>query len=187
MLDSLFRRRKKKPPASSSVGDSIKDARVGDVFTVTGFTLDYEDSYFIIEKMNRYESFSGVSYELLAADGEKKLWVHWSDEAGLFVTAMAEGRPIGLTKLGLTEQELVRTDEQHSIDNYIDYDGVRFHYANSGEAFCFEDNVGDGAGFYLWEFAGEHKALSIDKWEGSPFQAYVSDVLSPDSFTVYKR
>ena len=45
----------------------------------------------------------------------------------------------------------------------------------------------DGAGFYLWEFAGEDKALSIDKWEGAPFQAYMSEVLSPDSFTVYKR
>ena len=187
MLDSLFGRRKKKPPASSSLGETIKDAGVGDVFTVTGLSLDYEESYFIVEKKNRYESFSGRSYELLGVDGDHRLWVHWSDEGGLFVSAMAERKPTGLEGLGLTEDDLVRMDDQHSIDNSVTHEGVQFHYRNSGEAFFYQDNGADGAGFYLWEFAGEDKMLSIDKSEGMPYQGYVSDVLSPDSITVYKR
>ena len=187
MLGSLFGRRKKKPPVSSSLGDTVRDAGVGDVFTVTGLSPEYEESYFIVEKKNRYESFSGTSYELLGVEGDHRLWVHWSDEGGLFVAAMAEGKPSGLTGLGLTEGELDRMDKQHSIDNSVTYEGVQFHYQNSGEAFFYQDNGADGAGFYLWEFAGEDKMLSIDKSEGMPYQGYVSDVLSPDSITVYKR
>ena len=187
MLGSLFRGRKGKKSGSDSLVDSIQDARVGDVFTVTGFRLEYEDGYFIIEKMNRYQGFSGVSYELLGVDGDNRLWVHWADESGPFVTLMEESRPMGLTGLGVTEQELIKMDEEHSIDNYIDYDGIRFHYTNSGEAFYFEDNSGEGDGFYLWEFADKYRVLSVDKWEGLPFQVYISDVVSPDGFAVYKR
>ena len=187
MLDSLFGRRKKKPPASSSLGETIKDAGVGDVFTVTGLSLDYEESYFIVAKKNRYESFSGRSYELLGVDGDHRLWVHWSDEGGLFVSAMAERKPTGLEGVGLTEDDLVRMDDQHSIDNSVTHEGVQFHYKNSGEAFLYQDNGPDGEGFYLWEFAGDDKMLSIDKYEGMPFQGFVSDVVPPDSVTVYKR
>ena len=50
---------------SSSVSDSIGDGQLGDVFTVTGLSVEYEDSYFIIEKLNRYEGYSGTYSEFL--------------------------------------------------------------------------------------------------------------------------
>ena len=50
-----------------------------------------------------------------------------------------------------------------------------------------ELNRGEGEGYYLWEFTGDEKVLSIDKWEAMPFQAFVSDVVPPESITVYKR
>ena len=48
MFGSLFRKRKKRPSAPESVGDSIREARNGDVFTITGLSMEYEDSYFIV-------------------------------------------------------------------------------------------------------------------------------------------
>ena len=188
MFGSLFRKRKKTGPASGSLSDSIKDGRVGDVFTVTGLSLEYEDSYFIIEKMNRYEGYSGESYELLGVDGDKRLWVQWSDAGGLFVAVTVDDRPMGLKQLSLTEENLVSMDEEHSVDNYVTYEGTRHYYRNSGEAVYYEDNLGAGVGFYLWEFTSEDGKLpSVTKWEGQPFQAYVSEVVSPDSVTLYKR
>ena len=191
MVGSLFRGRKKKPSglAASSPIDSIKEAGVGDVFTITGLSIEYEDSYLIIEKMNRYASSSGEWHELLGVDGEKRLWVQWSDGGGLFVTATGDNRPVGLKQLGITRDKLIRMDEEHSLDNFLTYDGTRYNYRNSGEAFYFQDNLGEGEGYYLWEFEGEDgsKMLTVDKWEGTPFQVYVSDVVSPDNITVYKR
>ena len=189
MVGRLFGRRKKRPSGSAtdSLGDTVREARAGDVFTITGLSPEYEDSYLIVEKMNRYESYAGESYELLGVEGDKRLWVQWSDEGGLFVTAMADDEPRGLKQLGVTEDQLARMDDEQSIDNYVTHDGAQYFYKNSGEAGYFQDNTGDGEGFYLWEFAGEDKVLSVVKWEGMPFRVYVSDVVSPDSISVYKR
>ena len=190
MLDSVFRRRKKRAkPESSSLGDSIAGAALGDVFTITGLSIEYDDSYFIIERLSRYESPSGKSFEALGADGDKKLWVQWSDDGGLNITVMTDDRPTGLTALGVAEADLIRMDEEHSIDNYITYEGTRLQYRNSSEAAYFEDNKGDGEGFYLWEFAGadDGKVVAVAKYEEMPFQVYVSEVVPADSITLYKR
>ena len=190
MLGSLFGKRKKKLPTdSSSLGDSIADAGAGDVFTITDYLLELEDSYFIIEKKNRYASTVSEWYELEASDGENRIWVYWSKEGGLSVSVTLENKPIGLSRLGITREDLSRIDAEHSIDNYFTYDGLDYYYQNSREAFYYVDDTGNGEGFYVWDFIGDDgsKALSIDKWEGLPFQGYLNDIVSPDSIAVYKR
>ena len=89
----------------------------------------------------------------------------------------------------ITEEDLVRMDEQHSLDNSIEYEGTRYHYSNSGESFFFEGGSTEGQGFYLWELANEdnERFASIVKWEGMPFEAYLSESVSPDSITVYRQ
>ena len=189
MFKSLFGGRKKRPPESSTLVDSIKDARGGDVFTVSGLSIEYEESYFIIEKLNRYESSVGQWHEALGADGENKLWLQWSDHGGLHMSVMPDGRPMGLSRLGLDEEQLHRMDEEESIDNSFTYEGTRYYYQFSGEAQYYQDDRGPGEGFYLWEFAGEddRQLISVNKWEGVPIQGYLSEVVSPGSVTVYKR
>ena len=51
------------------------------------------------------------------------------------------------------------------------------------------DGSEDGEGFYLWEFADDdnEKFISIAKWEGVPFQAYLSEAVSQDSVVVYRQ
>lgn len=188
MVGKLFRR-KKRPSAVPDSGETIDDARPGDVFTISGLSLDLDDSYFIIEKLNRYESAFGSWKEVLGVDGENRVWVQWSSAGGLYVTAAPERRPVGLAQLGVTEAELIRLDEEESIDNHITYDGTRYFYRNSGEALLFEDDGQQGEGFYVWDFSAEDDSgvLSVIKWEGRPFEADVSDVMTPDSITMYKR
>ena len=57
------------------------------------------------------------------------------------------------------------------------------------QASYFEDDMGEGAGFYLWEFASDDGAriLSVVKWDDMPFQIYISEVVSADRLSVYKR
>ncbi len=190
LLDSLFGRKKKKPVQDpDSLGDSIADAGVGDVLTISDYLVDYEDSYFIVDKKHRYTSGQSEWFELEAGDGEKKLWVFWSQFGGLSASVTTDNRPLGLSSIGITDDDLTRMDEEHSIDNFFPYEATNYYYQNSGEAFFYDSNTGNGEGFYVWEFVGEgeRKTLSIDKWEGLPFQAYVNDIVSPDSITVYMR
>ena len=77
----------------------------------------------------------------------------------------------------------------YNEDVNMSFDGEVFHYKNSGEVFFFEDNRGEGHGHYLWEFESDDgsRVLSVDKWEGRPFHAYVSDVVPADNVAVYRR
>ena len=189
MFGSLFGKKKRKPSRTDSLGDSIRDVVAGDVFTVADLSVEYEDSYFVIEKVNRYSSVGGDWYELLGVDGDQRLWLYWSDQGGLSITVMVDERPIGLSSLGLDSEEIIRMDEEQSIDNHVTIEGMRYFYRNSAEAFYYEDSKGKGEGFYLWDFASEDdsKILSIDKWEGLPFQGHFSEVMPPESVTAYKR
>lgn len=192
MFRSLFGKRgNKKTPAANqnlSQNDSIKEARAGDVVSIQGLSLEYDDILFYLEKIDRYESPAGVWYELFGADGDNRVWIEWSEGDELFVTATDNRRAVGLTGIGLNEEELIRLDEQNSIDNYISVGDQRYRYRNSSEALYFKDNKGEGEGFYLWEFMAEDelRVLSVSKWEGVPFEVYFSEVISPDNVTLYK-
>ena len=124
LLGSLFGRKRKKPRGDASASENIKDAEKGDVFTVTGHALEYEDAYFIVEQVNRYSSAPGTWREVLGSDGENKVWVSWSEESGVqYVTVCPDDRPVGLEALGLSEDDMVRLDDEQSISNYITVDG----------------------------------------------------------------
>ena len=181
--------KKRKSSKSESDSDSISGAAVGDVFTVTDLSIEYEDSYFVIEKLNRYQSDWGEWYEILGVDGDKRLWVYWSGPRGANVSIMEDERPLGLTTLGLDEEALVQIDEAQSIDSSVEIDGLAYYYSNSSEAFLYEDNTGKGRGFYVWDFASEdgHSLLSIDKWEGMPFQGHFVEAVASERVSLYKR
>ena len=158
------------------------------MFSVQGLSLEYDDIYFYLERIDRYETPGGVWHELFGVDGENRVWIEWSEGYELFVTASDNRQPVGLSSIGLKEEELIQLDEENSIDNYITVGDQRYSYRTSSEALYFKDNRGEGEGFYLWEFMAEdeHRVLSVSKWEGMPFEAYFGEVISPDSVSLYK-
>ena len=194
MLRSLFgkgkRRSKRKEQASSSApqDDSIRAAKVGDVVSITGLALEYDDLYFFIERVHRYSSDADTWYELLCVDGDNRVWIDWTDGYDLFVTATDDPNPAGLSSIGLTEEELIELDEAHSIENYINVDGDNYYYRNSSEVLFYQDNRAPGEGFYQWDFIREQedRVLAVSKWEGKPFEVAFSEVMSPDRITLYK-
>ena len=189
MLGSLFGRKRKKPQRDASPSENIRDAEKGDVFTVTGQALKYEDSYFIVEQVDRYSSAAGNWREVRGADGENKVWVTWSEEAGTqYVTVCPDDRPVGLEALGLTEEDMIRLDDEQSISHYVTVDGTDFYYRFSTETTLYEGGAG-GQAFYMWDLVSEDdtRVLTVDKWEGLPFRARFSDVVPPESITLYKQ
>lgn len=185
---SLFGGRKKKPATQEE--DTLANAGVGDVVVITGFAPSLDDAFFLIESRNRYEAATGVWHELVGADGDRRVCIEYSgDAASLFISVSEYGAAMGLATLGLDEQQLIEMDEQHSIDNYVEYEGERYNYTNSQEVFFFADGSGEGQGYYGWEFlsADRRKLLSVVKWEGVPFEVYTSEVVSPTIVSVYRN
>lgn len=191
MLRSLFGRGRKKrrdAPGGPPLDESIRAARTGDVVSISGLSPEYEDRYFFIERVHRYSSAADTWYELLCVDGDTRLWVDWTDGYDLSVTITEDSGPSGLNRTGLDEEDLIRLDEEHSIDNYVTIDGDDYHYRNSAETLFFQDNRGAGDAFYQWDFIREQgdRVLAVSKWEGKPFEVVFSEVISPDLITLYK-
>jgi hypothetical protein len=191
MLRSLFGRGRKKRRDSvgvPAVDDSIRGVRVGDVLSITGLALEYDDVYFFVERLHRYTSDADTWHELICADGDNRIWVEWTDGYDLFITATADSDPVGLESIGLTEEDLIDLDKAHSIDNFIEIDDGSYYYRNSSEAYFYQDSRGPGVGFYVWDFIREQgdRVLSVTKWEGKPFEVSSSEVISPDRIIVYK-
>ena len=134
MLRSLFGKGKKKggkAAGGAAQDDSIRAAKVGDVVSISGLRLEYDDLYFFIEKIDRYASDGETWYELLCVEGENQVWIDWSDGYELTVTATDEPDPVGLGSIGTTEEEMIHLDEEHSLDNYIEIEGDKYYYRNS--------------------------------------------------------
>ena len=199
MFRSRFGKGKKprtSQPARPVLDDSIRNAQVGDEVALFGLTEGFDDVFrtierrdsFVVEQKNRYESDAGEWFEVIGEDGERRFWVEWAEEDELFVTATTNKRPMGLASVGLTEKKIIQMDEENSIDNYFVFEGKSYYYKNSQEAIYYEDEEGDGEGFYLWDFVSreENRALSIIKWEGVPFQVFFSEVVPPGKISVLK-
>ena len=199
MFKSLFGKGNKQGtsrPARPVLDDSIRNAEVGDEVAILGLTEGFGDVYrnierrdsFVVEQKNRYESDSGEWFEVIGEDGDRRFWVEWAEEDELFVTATTNKQPVGLAGVGLTEKKVIQMDEENSIDNYFTYEGTRYSYKNSQEAIYYEDEEGEGEGFYLWDFVSreDKRVLSVVKWEGVPFQVFISEVVPPGKISVAK-
>ena len=189
MLRSLFGRgKKKREPVGPAADESIRAARVGDVLTINGYSVEYDERLFFIERIHRYTSAADTWYELLCADGDDRLWVDWTDGRELSITVTEDTGPTGLNSTGLTEEDLVQLDEEQSIDNYVTIEDDNYHYRNSAEVLFFRDNKGPGDAFYQWDFMKEQGdiTLTITKWEGRPFEVVFSEAVAPENITLYQ-
>jgi len=191
MIRSIFGRGKKKRLSQESRqnhDESIKAAKVGDVLTIKGLSLELDDLYFFIERIHKYTSGSDVWYELVCQDGDNQIWVDWIDGYELLVSATSDSTTLSLSSLGLDEEDLITLDEENSIDNYIEVDDDTYYYKNSSEVMFYQDGRGNGAEFYHWEFmrADGGRILSISKWESRPFEASFTEVLASGNINLYK-
>ena len=202
MFRSLFGRggKRKRERAEAPPDDSIRSARAGDVVVIPGMWETGEDAYLIIERVNRLKSAYGESRELEGADGGRRAAVEWSeDEDGLHISVTHQDRALGLSALGLDYDTLVAWDDFKSIENSVEYGGHVYRYRNSYETLYYKgydsdrksgyDDYDDWEGFYVWEFVRDDGggAAMVVKWEGRPFEAYISVAVPAHLVTVYHK
>lgn len=201
MFRSLFGRGgKRKRGGEPPPDDSIRSARAGDVVAIPGMWETGEDAYLIVERVNRLKSAFGESRELECADGGRRAAVEWSeDEDGLHISVTPQNTALGLSALGLDYDTLVAWDDFKSIENSVEYDGHVYRYRNSHETLYYReggsdrkanpDDYGDWEGFYIWEFGREDGggSATVVKWEGRPFEAYISVAVPAHLVTVYHK
>ena len=200
MFRSLFGRGKRKrggdaPPPD----DSIRSARVGDVVVIPGMWETGEDAYLVVERVNRLKSAYGESRELECADGGRRAALEWSeDDDGLHISLTHQDRALGLSAFGLDYDTLVAWDDFKSIENSVEYGGHVYRYRNSYETLYYKGydsdrkaggDGGDWEGFYVWEFVRDDDGgtATVVKWEGRPFEAYVSVAVPAHLVTVYHK
>ena len=189
MLRSLFGRgKKRREPVAPAPDESIRAARVGDVITINGYSVEYDERLFFVERVHRYSSPADTWHELLCVDGDTSLWIDWTDGSELSVTITEDTGPSGLSATGLSEDDLIQLDEEHSIDNLVTIDGDNYYYQNSAEVLFFQDGKGPGDAFYQWDFILEQggMALTISKREGRPFEVVFSEAIANESITLYQ-
>ena len=92
------------------------------------------------------------------------------------------------TAIGLTEEQLGRMDQAHSVDNAIEFEGNTYRYRNSDEMTYYRGQ-GEPDRFWGWEFFDDQsgQVMSVVKGDGSPFEVYVSSAVPPDIVSIYKK
>lgn len=185
-----LRKKKEKPeaPALPNLADlKIQDARIGDIVLIRAAGDEFEDLSFSVDRKHRYESGRGKAYEISGLYKNRRVHVEWSDEDILEI-AVGKKSNIPLSKIGLTEDDLVKMDENQDEAHTFNYDGSAWRFAGSGEIVFFENNGRDGEGYYNWDFESDDatRKLSIEKWEEDPFEAGVAESVAPEDVTILR-
>ena len=184
----------KKPASSSSAPPQdlsklrISEAKVGDVISIQGAGDDFDDLQFNMDRRNRYESGGEEWFEVSGLYRGRRVFVELYEDDELEVIANLDSGKLTLQDLGVTEEVLVRMDEEQRRSNTIDYDGQKWSYSASSEIGYCRDGRGEGEGFYSWEFDSEDgkRQLCIEKWQGEPFEAAVARRIHPDDIRVFR-
>jgi hypothetical protein len=183
------RRSSTAPPPPPDLGSlTIREARRGDLITIRGAGRDFEDLSFKVERIHRYEFGSNHWYELVGQSPEGPISLEWEDDGELILSLTPPGRTLRLPELELTEQDLIRMDEEQSAANTITHGETVYRYEESHETGYFEDEREPGEGFHMWCFEAEdgRSSLTIATWAGEAFEVMISDRVAPDDVTVYR-
>ncbi len=192
VLRALAKKKDSELPESAPVDLSsltIREARRGDIVTIRHASPDYEDLNVTVEKIHRYESGGDRWQELEGRTPHGRASIEWEDDDGLQVSLAMLDKTHRIEAAGLTEDELVRFDEEQSSSNQVEFDGVTYFFESSYEVGFFEDGRGQGEGYYSWNFEsddGRH-FLTVEKWEGEAFEMLTSTAIRPEDIQVFRK
>ena len=188
----IFRKKKQTKPTESieALTDlRVTDAQVGDSISISGAGDDYEDLDFDVDRKHRYDSGGDESFELSGLYRGRRSFLEVSQDDQISVVLYAGNVKPELHDLGLSEEDLTRMDENQDRAEVCEYDGRRWNFQESGEVNFFREAGSTGEGFYSWEFREESGAgvLSVQKWEGEPFEVSLGRVVNADDVHVFRH
>jgi hypothetical protein len=166
----------------------ITDAKPGDNLSIVGAGDQLEDLDFTVDKRTMVEAGDVRWTELGGSYRNRRvtLEVHNDDETA--VSGCFDDRHLTLDQLGLSEQDLADIDQRQNPADNFEFEDKVWMYRWSRELGIFRDSEMQGSGCYCWQFQEENgdRSLTIRKFEGQPFGAYVSQKVNPGDITVYR-
>jgi hypothetical protein len=191
LMVMIFKRKEAGPPPIPQrdlASLRVTDARMGDSISVLAAGDDFEDLDFVVDRKNRYESGNEEWFELSGMYKGRRVFVEYYEDDEVEVSVnLGREKPL-LSDLGLTENDLIRMDEERSTSNGFEYDGQPWRYVSSQEVGYFKDGRGDGEGYYCWDFRSEDgkREIFVEKWEGEPFEGGIAGIVNPNDVKVYR-
>ncbi len=128
-----------------------------------------------VKTRHRYTDGGQPWYELVCEGGNRAILVEWERDGNkIEISAGYEDGNPRLKELGLSEIQLSQMDEAGEGD--FEWDGTVWHYDDSGEVTCFEDDGRHGEAYYAWDFESDDgRYIGVEKWEGErKFGVYLS-------------
>lgn len=163
-------------------------ARKGDVISIQGGAADFSDLDFTVDRRGAFE-YNGRRWVDLSGEfrGER-VYLEVQPKPSTEVMGILDGRRRSLADLGIGEDRLIELDSKQDPNQTLDYDGCTWNYEYSREIGYFENETGAGQGFYRWLFRERNgdRLLSIEKWEGEPFDVRIARRLNTRDISVYR-
>lgn len=176
------------PPPKNAAELSIADANVGDSIVIHGAGDSFADLSFTVDRRDRYEANGESWYELSGRYRGRRVFVEVVQDDDIEVLVNLANDDLTLADLSLTEQDLIRFDETQDRGQGFSFRNSRWNLDWSGEIGYFKDGGSEGEGYYNWDFAeqGGNRTLSVEKWEGDPFEVIVSRRVNADDVEVFR-
>ncbi|MFC1587848.1 hypothetical protein ACFL54_06030 [Planctomycetota bacterium] len=168
---------------AAATARGIQDVGLEDTLLIR--SLDQGSLRVTIDRMDRYEADGEQWFELSGICNGERVFVEWYEDEGL-VILLDTGKDLDIEDLGLTEDDLVRMDDDPSPEERFYHAGYHWNFAESGEELYFENSLGEGEGYYCWSFWSEdgNRQISIDKFEDEPFEVSLSQRVAPGDLDV---
>ncbi len=174
----------------ANVTNDLTAVRAGGVLRLPGFGRNTLGVETYVHQRHRYADVDFPErpwFELVCDQAGRDLLVEWVRDGGeLFVTAGYEDENPTLADLGLTEEDLIRFDEDQR--GSFTWDGVTWSFELARETDWFENDGRQKESFYRWEFhdADDKRWITIEKWAGeNRFPVYHLWSIDADKVEVY--
>lgn len=166
----------------------VTDARPGDTLSIMGAGDEFADLDFTVDRRAMVESGERRWTELSGPYRDRRVTLEVHNDEQVQVFGCFDGKQLTLDQLGLSEQDLSEIDQRQNPADNFEYEGKTWMYRASREIGIFKDNEMQGAGCYAWLFQedGGNRFLTIRKFSGQPFAAYISQQVNPMDVTVYR-
>lgn len=166
----------------------VTDARVKDTLSVAGAAEDFSDIDFTVDRRDFYEAGSKQWTELSGTWRDRRVLLEVHNDDPVEVLGNFDGRRLTLDELGLSEDDMAQLDARQNPADFLDFEGKFWLYRFSREMGVFSEGVGTGRGFYGWEFHEQDgkRYLSVRKFAGQPFTAFIRVKVEPGDITVFR-
>lgn len=175
-------------PASQPGAVELLNVRQGDVISIHGAAADFSDLDFTVDRRSMYQSGSRGWLEVSGDFRGDRVYMEVYPGAEPQVIGIVDPRRITIADIGVTEDRLADLDARQDPSQFIAWDGKVWQYESSREIGYFENEQGEGEGFYRWVFRedGGEGLLVIEKWEGEPFEARIARKVNPQDVSVFR-